>query len=237
MTKNGFHVVGHRGFPQKYPENSLIGIVAAAKAGAPYVELDIQINQDGIPIVFHDETLDRMCEKPGNIWDYSLAELKNISCHEPQRFHQQFFPIPIASLQEVCEALSSFDVKIFIEIKEKSLDHISRKDMFECVVQATQSMTSRVTLASFDYDMLPQAKSKMPIAWALREMDAAHLKKAQTLKPNILIFDVKRLDQNSTLWPGPWKWFLYDIVDKKKAQFWANKGVEYIETWDVEALL
>lgn len=237
MMKNAFHVVGHRGFPQKFPENSLIGIVAAAKAGAPYVELDVQISQDGIPIVFHDETLNRACEKPGNVWDYSAAELKQVSCHEPQRFKQQFFHCPIASLQEVCEALSCFDIKIFIEIKEKSLDHISRKNMFRAVMNATQCISSRVILVSFDYDMLPQVKSVMPFAWALREMDAAHLKKAKALKPDILIFDVKRLNKDAQLWPGPWKWFLYDIVDKQEAFFWAGKGVEFIETWDVEALL
>lgn len=237
MTKNGFQVVGHRGFPQKFPENSLIGILAAVKAGAPCVELDVQISQDGIPIVFHDETLDRVCETAGNVWDYSFAELKNISCHEPLRFNQQFYPNPIASLQEVCKALSYFDVNVFVEIKEKSLEQISRVDMFKGLVQATQSMASRVILTSFDYGMLPQAKPHMPIAWALREMDAAHLKQAEELKPNMLIFDVKRLDPTCTLWPGPWKWFLYDIVDKQKAQFWASKGVEYIETWDVDALL
>lgn len=236
MSKH-FQVVGHRGLPKRFPENSLCGIVAAATAGAPYVELDVQISQDTVPMAFHDEVLDRVTEHSGNIWDYSAAALQKISCHEPLRFDQQFLPTPISSLQQVCEALVDFDVQVFIEVKEKSLDIISREEMFKQILIATQCMKSRVILVSFDYDMLPQAKSSMPIAWALREMDAAHLKKAQALKPDMLIFDVKRLERDADLWEGPWQWFLYDIIEPKEAQFWANKGVSYIETWDVDALI
>ncbi len=235
--KTPFQVVGHRGFPQRYPENSLQGIVAAAQAGAPFVELDIQISRDGVPVVFHDEVLDRVTEKNGEIWEYSVSELSQMSCHEPQRFQEAFNPTPISTLQEVCEALVDFDVHVFVEVKEKSLDHISREDMLAQIVSATASIMSRITVISFDIDMLYTAERVFPVGWGLREFDDAHLQKAKKLQPQVLIFDVTRLSDDAVLWPGPWQWFLYDIVDLEKALFWTAKGASYIETWDVKALL
>ncbi len=235
--KTPFQVVGHRGFPKHFPENSLPGVVATAKAGAPFVELDIQISRDGVPIVFHDETLDRVTESKGEIWEYSASELSQISCHEPQRFLQTFKPTPIATLQEVCEALVDFDIHVFVEVKEKSLDHISREDMLAQIVSATACMASRITVISFDINMLFLAGRVFPVGWALREYDGAHLQQAKKLQPQVLIFDVKRLSDEDELWPGPWQWFLYDIVDLEKALYWTEKGASYIETWDVTALL
>ncbi len=234
---NQYQIVGHRGFPQRFPENSLPGLIAAAKTGAHCIEVDVQISQDGIPMVFHDETLDRVTESKGEIWNYAFDELNNISCHDAERLGDAFNPTYIVSLEQACEALASYDVHLFVEVKELSLEHISRQDMISAIRKATQVMTGNVTIISFDYDVLTLAQAYFPIGWALREMDADRETLAAELKPQVLIFDVKKLSEDSPLWLGPWQWFLYDIVDKEKAEFWAGRGVYFIETWDVEALL
>ena len=48
------------------PENSLEAFKEAVKEGYG-IELDVQISQDGIPVVFHDFTLERSCKKPGKV--------------------------------------------------------------------------------------------------------------------------------------------------------------------------
>lgn len=231
-----YQIVGHRGYPQRYPENSLPGVIAAAEAGAPYIEIDVQISRDGVPMVFHDETLDRVTASAGEIWNYSCAELAQISCHEPDRLGQTFNPTYIASLAQVCEALAEKDVHLFVEVKELSLAKISREEMLVALCDATKVMSTNVTIISFDYEMLVLAKKVFPIGWALRDMDANRKVLAETLKPQVLIYDVKKLSDESELWLGPWQWFLYDIVKKAEAEFWASKGVYFIETWDVSAL-
>lgn len=70
----------HRGlFDNKTgaPENSLPAFQKAVEAGYG-IELDVQLSKDGIPVVFHDASLKRMCGVPGNVWDYCLSELKQL---------------------------------------------------------------------------------------------------------------------------------------------------------------
>lgn len=57
------------------PENSMEAFRLAVEAGYG-IEMDIQLSKDGIPVVFHDKTLKRMCGKKGYVWDYTLEELQ-----------------------------------------------------------------------------------------------------------------------------------------------------------------
>ena len=70
----------HRGlFDNKSiaPENSLAAFKKAVDAGYG-IELDVQLSKDGIPVVFHDASLKRMCGVNGKVWDYTLVELKKM---------------------------------------------------------------------------------------------------------------------------------------------------------------
>lgn len=49
--------IAHRGFSAAYVENTIDAIEGAARAGAWGVELDLRLSSDGVPYVFHDETL------------------------------------------------------------------------------------------------------------------------------------------------------------------------------------
>lgn len=231
----GYTVVGHRGFPSEFPENTLLGLVAAAKAGADAVELDVQVSRDGVPIVYHDETLARVSGQPGFVWDYTVDELKNFSAHEESRFGQRFFPCPISTLAEVCEALAVFGCDVFIELKHESLIQFGRELMLDAALLASSALGSRRKIISFDYDVLPMVRERcaLDIGWVLEHMDDASLEKATRLQPEVLAYDVKELNAASKLWPGPWQWFLYDIVDPELAAHWHARGVQYIETWDL----
>lgn len=70
----------HRGlFDNKTdaPENSLPAFQKAVEEGYG-IELDVQLSKDGIPVVFHDASLKRMCGVDGNVWDYPLSKLKQL---------------------------------------------------------------------------------------------------------------------------------------------------------------
>lgn len=91
------------------PENSLPAFRAAVSAGYP-IELDVQLTRDGIPVVFHDATLSRMCgeEVQGGVIDYTLEELMSFRLGGTEE--------RIPTLREV---LSDVDgrVPLLIEIK------------------------------------------------------------------------------------------------------------------------
>lgn len=70
----------HRGLfdnESNAPENSLNAFKKAVEAGYG-IEFDIQLTKDDVPVVFHDSSLKRMCGVDGKIWEYTLAELREM---------------------------------------------------------------------------------------------------------------------------------------------------------------
>lgn len=66
----------HRGFAPNGEENTLKAFHAAIDLGFGYLETDVHTSKDGVLMVFHDETLERLAKQPGSIKDYSVEELK-----------------------------------------------------------------------------------------------------------------------------------------------------------------
>ncbi|MBN1142038.1 MAG: glycerophosphodiester phosphodiesterase [Deltaproteobacteria bacterium] len=112
---------GHRGFPARFPENTLPSFAAALAAGLPYLELDVWASRDGHVVVHHDETLYRMCGKWRRIRNLNWAEIK--SCDTGRGFRDRDGRRPflgqgiaVPSLEEVFEACP--EAFINIEIKQ-----------------------------------------------------------------------------------------------------------------------
>lgn len=71
----------HRGLHDnegEAPENSMAAFRKAVEAGYG-IELDVQLSKDRIPVVFHDETLERVCNVKGNVRDYTYEELRQFN--------------------------------------------------------------------------------------------------------------------------------------------------------------
>lgn len=127
----------HRGFHSEHlglPENSLSAFREAINRGYG-VELDVHLSADGIPIVFHDEELDRMTGVEGKIDALTLAELKRLSLipngesiptlkealHEiagkfPVLVEVKNYGQPVGPLEQaVAEILDSYEGTFFIQ--------------------------------------------------------------------------------------------------------------------------
>ena len=103
-------VLAHRGLHKnpEVPENSLPAFRAAVEAGYG-VELDVQLSSDGIPVVFHDQTLERVCGLPGSTRDYPMEKLATTPL-----FGQEGIGIP--TFAEVLEVIGG-RYPILVEIK------------------------------------------------------------------------------------------------------------------------
>lgn len=94
------------------PENSLAAFRKAVEAGYG-IELDIQVTRDKVPVVFHDFTLERICKKPGKVYDYTWQELKSFTlCGSMER---------IPKLKEVLEVVDG-KVPLIVELKVERTD-------------------------------------------------------------------------------------------------------------------
>ena len=71
-------VCAYRGFGAIAPENSLAALGAAVAMGAEEIAFDLSFTKDGEAVVAGDSALDRVPNGTGNVWEYTLAELKNL---------------------------------------------------------------------------------------------------------------------------------------------------------------
>ena len=92
-------------------ENSLSAITAAIAAGYA-IEIDLQLSRDGVAMVFHDETLDRLTAETGPLNTRTAAELSTI------RLTGSSDTIP--TLSDVLTEIAG-RVPLLIEIKDQSL--------------------------------------------------------------------------------------------------------------------
>ncbi len=71
-------LIGHRGVKDLCPENTLESIVRAYEIGLRFVEIDVKISKDKLPILLHDDTLDRTTNGSGLAIDYDYEYIKKL---------------------------------------------------------------------------------------------------------------------------------------------------------------
>jgi glycerophosphoryl diester phosphodiesterase len=70
-------LVAHRGASERAPENTGAAARLAVRLGADAVECDVQLARDGVPVVFHDDDLWRLCGEPARVAELTSAQLVN----------------------------------------------------------------------------------------------------------------------------------------------------------------
>lgn len=71
--------VGHRGAPYHARENTLDSLRSALRLGADAVEIDVRLTKDGVPVLLHDETLDRLWEHDRPLRSLSADEVRGLT--------------------------------------------------------------------------------------------------------------------------------------------------------------
>lgn len=139
--------VAHRGYPKKYPENTLSSFLKAVELGFTHLELDVHLSKDGIPVVIHDHTVDRMTNGTGRVADYSASELQ--SFHIKQDEH-------IPTLEEVLRVLKG-KIGLNIELKQMGTYYPQLEEKVLEVIKEF-NMLDQVVITSFDFDALERIR-------------------------------------------------------------------------------
>ena len=108
-------VIGHRGAAGHAPENTLSSIRTAARLGVHWVEFDVHLSSDNVPVLIHDDTLDRTTDGKGPVDREPLAGLKTLDAGT--WYDERFGGERIPTLEETIHLLSSLGLGANVEIK------------------------------------------------------------------------------------------------------------------------
>lgn len=108
LLLSGFTVIGHRGDPTVYPEETFQSFDSAFAQGANYVELDVHETSDGQIVVQHDNNLVRMTGVNRLISSSTLAQVQQAKTKNGEAVH---------SLADVFAHYQHTNAKILIETK------------------------------------------------------------------------------------------------------------------------
>jgi len=233
--------IAHRGEMGRYPENTLCALQAAIDAGAQHLEFDVQFSRDRIPVVFHDLALARTTGLPGTTLDYPASALTRIPVDgvpQPRPAGPPGTTIP--TLDRVVEQLNGAPlVNAFVELKRHGIERFGVRSCVDTVVQTLRGARFPWTLISFRLDALQDARARHGLAtgWVLREHSKESRRIAEALGPEYLFCNISRLPAATPLWPGPWRWAIYDIKTREHARSLLEQGADLIETCCITDML
>lgn len=107
--------IAHRGASAYFPENTLLSMKKAKEMGALWVEFDVNLTKDNIPVVFHDETLERIAHVNQRISDLTRDEIKDIDVGS--WFNPLYSSERIPTLKEVLQLAKLNKLHVNIELK------------------------------------------------------------------------------------------------------------------------
>jgi len=139
----------HRGlWNEEFPENSIPAFNAAVKNGFG-IECDVQLTKDGKPIIFHDDTLIRMCGVDKRVCELTLDEIKKLKLADSEH--------AIPTFEEFLECVSG-KVPLLIELKGVTFD----TSLCDTIVPILDGYEGEFVIESFNPILLGQMKDLRP---------------------------------------------------------------------------
>ncbi len=172
-------VMGHRGAAAVAPENTLAGLRIAAAMGMTWVEFDVMLSGDGVPVLFHDDNLKRITGRKAAMAKTPFVELGQLEAGA--WFAPNFIGEPIPSLEQALALAVELGVTPNIEIKPTPRrDAVTAAAVVETIARCWPEDRPGPMISSFKRKALEIARDRGPglpralIAWRLpRDWEAA----------------------------------------------------------------
>ena len=239
ITTSGFTVVGHRGDPSKYPEETIQSDNSAFNSGADYVELDLRLSADGELVVSHDDDLFRVTHTHAIVSQNYWQALSQLTYDNGEH---------VLSLPELFDYYQKKpNTKFILETK---IDHgLDPSYELEDQIAATVKkyhMEKRIMIHSFSAASLFHFRKIMPDAYlilivgSLKRMNFSNLPQVNAvnvssdliLNHSWLIHWLHQLNKQVFVWtemdesPDLWQWLINKNVDGVVTNF-PSTGFKY----------
>lgn len=236
-------LVAHRGYSAKYPENTLLAYKAAYKHGARFMELDLQMTGDLVPVLHHDKTLSRMAGVREDVRDITTKQFKSLSASYSKRFGDEFVNNRFTTFRRFCNWLKQHsEVTVFVEIKQESIDRVGIPTFLDATYRRIKKagVEKQCVMISFNHEVVEHTRkiSPMRTGWVLPKWSKQNRALLDELNPDFLFCDKSYLPKNDEkLWRGDWQWAIYNLDTVESAIKMANRGFTFLETNEIGTLM
>lgn len=151
-------IFAHRGASMYAPENTMPALELAVELGAEGVEIDIRLTKDQVPVLIHDDSVDRTTDGTGFVRDYTLEEIQALDAGS--WFSEKFAGTTIITLEDFLEWAKTNDLLLNIEFKidpknkkdfeQKVFDLVKKHDLLERTIISTFSVSSLQKMKELD---------------------------------------------------------------------------------------
>ena len=145
-----FVTYAHRGASEYCPENTMLSFYTGMYMGANGIETDVHKTRDGVCVLFHDDTLERVCGVEGRIEDYTYEELQAFDVIKGDLRDK------IPTLDDFLAHFKNFRAILAIELKGADCE----RDVADIIRR--HGVEKRVIVTSFHLDYLKKIKEYYP---------------------------------------------------------------------------
>lgn len=154
-------VIGHRGAAGHAPENTLAALARAAELGCTWVEFDVMLTADGVPVLFHDDTLERTTDGAGEMATTDATVVRGLDAGA--WFDPAFAGEQVPTLAEALAALDRLGLGANVEIKPTpGRGEETAAVVCETLVRDWPARLPAPVISSFDEAALAVAYARAP---------------------------------------------------------------------------
>lgn len=195
LTNENIKIVNHRGFNFEAPENTFPAFKLSVEKGYKYIETDISFTKDNVPVLLHDETIDRTSNGTGRVDSYTYGELLKFDFGG--WFNTKYQGTTIPTLEEFLKWCKYTGVHPYLELKYGGTTNENIINVVKLVKK--YGMINNCTFVSAEYTYLYIVKDISPTArlgLTCQSMSSAILNNAISLKTgsNEVFIDVNTYD-------------------------------------------
>ena len=149
--------LGHRGASSLAPENTLAAFRLAREIGADGIEFDVKLSQDGVPVIMHDDRLERTSNGHGRVDETAWSVLRRLDAG--RWFDLRFAGEAIPTLQDVIDEFGA-SLLLNIELKASTRGAELVEQVVACVLR--NELAGHVIISSFDWRLLEHVRALDP---------------------------------------------------------------------------
>lgn len=234
QNNDGIGIIAHRGAAATAPENTLAAARVGIEQGVEFLEVDVQLTADGVPVLMHDPLVDRTTNGWGRVAQLTLAEVHSLDAGS--WFSAEFAGEPVPTLEQFVDEIDGTPARALVELKgawsPARLRHTI--DMLR-----SKGMVNRVALQSFEAEMLEAMRAEAPefaLILLTREWNAGVVDRAAELQVSAIGARTKLfyarpelMDRAQSLGIGT---LAYTLNTEKRWATAVENGVDFVVTDD-----